>query len=145
MSEIGAVERLVDAFWARGGQPGLAYGVVEGGRLVHAGGRGLAALPGSPAAAAGRVPDADTVFRIASMTKSFTAAAVLLLRDEAALALDDEAVRYVPELAAVRPPTADSPPVTVRTRLHRARNRLRPLLAQADAGTGESVRPEGRR
>jgi CubicO group peptidase (beta-lactamase class C family) len=117
VSEIGAVERLVDAFWARGGQPGLAYGVVEGGRLVHEGGRGLAALPGSAATAAGCVPGADTVFRIASMTKSFTAAAVLLLRDEAALALDDEAVRYVPELAAVHPPTADAPPVTVRTLL----------------------------
>ena len=32
------------------------------------------------------MPDADTVFRIASMTKSFTGAAVLLLRDEGALA-----------------------------------------------------------
>ena len=117
MSEIGAVERLVDVHVTRGGQPGLAYGVVEDGLLVHAGGRGLCALPGSAAPAAGRVPDADTVFRIASMTKSFTASAVLLLRDEGALALDDEAVRYVPELAGVRPPTLDAPPVTVRTLL----------------------------
>jgi CubicO group peptidase (beta-lactamase class C family) len=117
VSEIGAVERLVDAFWARGGQPGLAYGVVEGGRLVHGGGRGVAALPRSGAPGAGRVPDADTVFRIASMTKSFTAAAVLLLRDEGALALDDEAVRYVPELAGVRAPTADAPAITVRSLL----------------------------
>jgi CubicO group peptidase (beta-lactamase class C family) len=117
VSEVGAVERLVDAFAARGGQPGLAYGVVEDGRLLHAGGRGVCALPGSRAAAAGRVPDADSVFRIASMTKSFTAAAVLLLRDEGALALDDEAAWYVPELAAVRPPTADAPPITLRTLL----------------------------
>ena len=117
MTEIDAVERLVDAFAARGGQPGLAYGVIEGGRLVHSGGRGWAALPGSAAAAAGRVPDADTVFRIASMTKSFTAAAVLLLRDEGALALDDDAVRWVPELAGVTPPTADAPPITLRTLL----------------------------
>jgi CubicO group peptidase (beta-lactamase class C family) len=117
VSEVGAVERLVEAFAARGGQPGLAYGVVEDGRLLHAGGRGVCALPTSGAAAAGRVPDADSVFRVASMTKSFTAAAVLLLRDEGALALDDEAVRYVPELAGVRPPTADAPPITLRSLL----------------------------
>jgi CubicO group peptidase (beta-lactamase class C family) len=57
------------------------------------------------------------VFRIASMTKSFTAAAILLLRNEGALALDDEAVRYVPALADVRPPTADAAPLTIRTLL----------------------------
>jgi CubicO group peptidase (beta-lactamase class C family) len=111
------VDALVDAFAADGGQPGLAFGVVRDGELVHAGGRGVAALLGSCAAGAGRVPDADTVFRIASMTKSFTAAAVLLLRDEGALALDDEAVRYVPALAGVRAPTADAAPLTVRTLL----------------------------
>lgn len=111
------VEALVDAFADGGGQPGLAYGVVRDGELVHAGGRGLCALPGSAAATAGRLPDADTVFRIASMTKSFTAAAILLLRDEGALALDDEAVRYVPALAGVRPPTADAAPLTIRSLL----------------------------
>ena len=42
--------------------------------------------------------DADTVFRIASMTKSFTAMAILKLRDEGKLSLDDPAERYVPEL-----------------------------------------------
>jgi CubicO group peptidase (beta-lactamase class C family) len=114
---LGGVEALVDSFAADGGQPGLAYGVVRDGDLVHAGGRGLCALPGARAAAAGRVPDADTVFRIASMTKSFTAAAILLLRDEGALGLDDEVVRYVPRLAPVGLPTADAAPVTIRTLL----------------------------
>jgi CubicO group peptidase (beta-lactamase class C family) len=111
------VEALVDAFADGGGQPGLAYGLVRDGELVQAGGRGLCALPGSAAPTAGRVPDADTVFRIASMTKSFTAAAILLLRDEGALALDDEAMRYVPALAGLRPPTADAAPLTIRTLL----------------------------
>ena len=41
-------------------------------------------------------PDADTVFRIASMTKSFTAAAVLLLRDRGLLRLDDAVVGFLP-------------------------------------------------
>jgi CubicO group peptidase (beta-lactamase class C family) len=109
---VEGVDALVDAFAAEGGQPGLAFGVVRDGELVLSGGRGVRAVEGSWA-----VPDADTVFRIASMTKSFTAAAILLLRDEGALALDDEAVRYVPALAGLRPPTADAAPLTIRTLL----------------------------
>jgi CubicO group peptidase (beta-lactamase class C family) len=50
-----------------------------------------------------------TVFRIASMTKSFTAATVLALRDRGELRLDDEI-----EILANQRPTADSPPVTIR-------------------------------
>ncbi len=45
--------------------------------------------------------DADTVFRIGSMGKTLTATAVMQLRDEGKLALDDPAERYVPELADV--------------------------------------------
>jgi CubicO group peptidase (beta-lactamase class C family) len=112
--DLARVERQVDVFFAEGGQPGLAYGIVRHGRLLHAGGRGVAALP---AGGDQQVPGADTVFRIASMTKSFTAAALLLLRDEGMLALDDDAARYVPELAKVELPTADAPPITVRTLL----------------------------
>ncbi len=48
------------------------------------------------------------------MTKSFTAAAVLALRDDGALALDDPAQEYVPELAGLPPATADSPAVSIR-------------------------------
>jgi len=81
--------------------------VVDGGRLVAAGGVGDA---GDGAGA----PDDRTLFRIASMTKSFTAAAVLRLRDAGRLALDDPASAHVPAAAKLRLPTADSPPVTVR-------------------------------
>jgi CubicO group peptidase (beta-lactamase class C family) len=90
-----------------GGQPGLVYGIVAGGSLVHAAGLGERWL-GGPA------PDASTVFRITSMTKSFTAAAVLALRDDGALALDDPAADYVPELRGLRPATADSPRISIR-------------------------------
>jgi CubicO group peptidase (beta-lactamase class C family) len=48
------------------------------------------------------------------MTKSVTAACVLLLRDEGRLGLDEEVARYVPELETWESPTADSPPVTIR-------------------------------
>ncbi len=48
------------------------------------------------------------------MTKSFTAATVLSLRDEGRFTLDDRIDRYVPELASLHYPTADSPPITIR-------------------------------
>ena len=44
------------------------------------------------------------VFRIASMTKSFTAMSILKLRDEGKLSLDDPAERYVPEMAGLKYP-----------------------------------------
>src|SRR5690348_10100530 len=106
----GMLAPLAAAFHRQGSQPGLAYGVVAGGTLVHAGGLGEQWLGGP-------VPGAGTVFRIASMTKSFTAAAVLLLRDEGALALDDPAGTYVPQLASMRLASPDSPAITIRNLL----------------------------
>ena len=48
------------------------------------------------------------------MTKSFTASAILLLRDEGRLRLDDPVADHVPALAAWSPPTRDSGPITIR-------------------------------
>jgi CubicO group peptidase (beta-lactamase class C family) len=59
-------------------------------------------------------PDLDTVFRVASLTKSFTATAVLQLRDSGKLSLDDAAEKYLPELRQLPYPTRDSPRITVR-------------------------------
>ena len=58
--------------------------------------------------------DTNSVFRIASMTKSFTAMAIMRLRDEGKLSLDDPAERYVPELKKLKYPTTDSPKITIR-------------------------------
>src|SRR2546429_9835712 len=102
-----AVDALAESFHQRGGQPGMAYGIVAGGRLVYAGGFGDRWL-GGPA------PGAGTVFRIASMTKSFTAAAVLALRDDGRLRLDDLAEEFVPELRGLALPSPDSPRVSIR-------------------------------
>jgi CubicO group peptidase (beta-lactamase class C family) len=102
-----AVDELVESFQQRGGQPGVAYGIVADGGLAHTGGFGERWLGGP-------VPDAGTVFRIASMTKSFTAAAVLALRDDGRLALDDPAAKFVPELRGLALPSPDSPPVSIR-------------------------------
>jgi serine-type D-Ala-D-Ala carboxypeptidase/endopeptidase len=100
-------DALAAGFQQGGGQPGLAYGIVVGGELVHAAGLGERYLGGPP-------PDADTVFRIASMTKSFTASAILALRDDGALGLDDLAEAYVPELRGWPPASPDSARVSLR-------------------------------
>jgi CubicO group peptidase (beta-lactamase class C family) len=106
-ARIAAAAAIAESFQHAGGQPGIAYGIIANGELVHSDGIGERWL-GGPA------PDADTVFRIASMTKSFTAAAVLMLRDRGALRLDDAVETYVPELVGLKGPTADSPTLTVR-------------------------------
>ena len=69
---------------------------------------------GASAAPGGAVPDLDTVFRIASMTKSFTALAILKLRDEGKLSLDDPVRKWIPELAGMPKATKDSPEITIR-------------------------------
>lgn len=58
--------------------------------------------------------DADTVFRIGSVSKTITALAVMRLRDQGKLLLDAPAATYLPALASIAAPTADSPPITVR-------------------------------
>ena len=102
------VDDVADALFAGWHVPGLAYGVVLNGELVH--GRGLGTLRVGEDA----TPTPSSIFRIASMTKSFTAATVLHLRDEGRLRLDDPIAQYVPELAHVRLPTTDSPPISIR-------------------------------
>jgi CubicO group peptidase (beta-lactamase class C family) len=102
------VDELFAQFHARQIAPGVAYGVIADGALAHAAGFGRTQIGGDV------TPDADSVFRIASMTKSFTAIAVLLLRDRGLLRLDDPVRAYVPELADLPLPTGDSPVLTVR-------------------------------
>jgi CubicO group peptidase (beta-lactamase class C family) len=79
--------------------PRMAVGMVDDGQLV--GTFGVDA-------------NEHTRFRIASMTKSFTAAAVLQLRDRGAWKLDDPLSRWVPEALSLRGPTDDSPTITLR-------------------------------
>ncbi|HEU5386409.1 MAG TPA: serine hydrolase domain-containing protein [Streptosporangiaceae bacterium] len=107
MVDFAEVDSLAAGYHQRGGQPGLAYGIVAGGELVHAGGLGERHLGGPP-------PDAATVFRIASMTKSFTASAILALRDDGTLRLDDLAGDYVPEMRDWPPVSPDSDRISIR-------------------------------
>lgn len=108
------IDRQVAAFMERTHVPGAAWGIVIDGELVHLGVAGYRELPTKAPV------DRDTVFRIASMTKSFTAMAILKLRDEGRLSLDEPAERYVPELKGLRYPTTDSPRIKVRDLLSHA-------------------------
>ena len=55
-----------------------------------------------------------SIFRIASMSKSFTALAILSLRDAGKLSLDDAVTTHIPEFAGVALPTRDAPAITIR-------------------------------
>ncbi|HVL67052.1 MAG TPA: serine hydrolase domain-containing protein [Vicinamibacterales bacterium] len=108
------VDRLVSAFMTRTDVPGAAWGIVIDGELAHIGVAGYREL-------ATKAPvDRDTVFRIASMTKSFTAMAIVKLRDDGRLSLEDPVEMYVPELKSLRYPTSDSRRITVRDMLSHA-------------------------
>jgi len=108
------VDRLLRSYAAEAHAPGAAWGIIVNGELAHTGTTGLRDV------AAQSPVDADTVFRIASMTKSFTAMSILKLRDEGKLSLDDPAERYVPEMAGFKYPTTDAPKITVRHLLSHA-------------------------
>ncbi len=88
--------------------PGLAYGIVAEGRLAYV--RSFGSRTQNPAEAV----NPDTLFRIASMSKAFTALAILKLRDDGRLRLDALVEDYVPELRSWRYPTSDSPRIRVR-------------------------------
>lgn len=103
-----AIDSMMQRFAERARVPGMGYAIIVDGKLAHVAVAGLRDI-------ATRSPvDTATVFRIASMSKSFAAVAILQLRDEGRLALDDPAEKYVAELAGLRYPTADSPKITIR-------------------------------
>lgn len=90
-----SVTRRVDgvfADWNRPGSPGCALGVVQNGKLVYAKGYGSANLEtGAPITP-------RTVFYMASVSKQFTAATLVLLAKQGRLSLDDDVRHWVPEL-----------------------------------------------
>ena len=108
------IDRLFQDYAASAHVPGAAWGIIIDGELAHTGVTGYrdvsSKAPVTP----------DSVFRIASMTKSFTAIAILKLRDEGKLSLDDPAERYAPEMTSLVYPTSDSPTITIRHLLSHA-------------------------
>ena len=86
--------------------PGCTLAAIKEGRIVYERGYGMADLdhniPITP----------STVFHVASMSKQFTAASILMLAQEGKLSLDDEVRKYVPELPDF------GVPITIRQLVH---------------------------
>ena len=102
------IEKLYRDYAAQRHIPGLGFGVVVDEQLVFSAGVGVTNLMT-------KIPaSAQSQFRIASMTKSLTAMAILKLRDEGKLRLDDPAAQYVPQLRTLAPLTSDAPAITIR-------------------------------
>jgi CubicO group peptidase (beta-lactamase class C family) len=109
-----ALDAVLAAKLTETGATGLAVGLVLEGELVYERGFGVRDIETATPI------DSDTVFRIASMTKSFTALSVMKLRDEGRLQLDEPAASYLPELGWLVPPTRDAPPISLRLLLTNA-------------------------
>lgn len=90
-----AIDRLAAATMAQG-SPGMIVEVAVNGDVAFAGTYGLADLEH-------RVPvTRDTVFKLASITKTFTAALILALAEDGRLRLDDRLSKHVPEFPLAR-------------------------------------------
>jgi CubicO group peptidase (beta-lactamase class C family) len=101
------LEAKAAAFLKEHRLPGAAVGVVHGDSLVWASGLGYADV------ASRRAPNSETLYLLASITKTFTGTAILQLRDEGRLHLDDPAVVYLPEIAAASSPFGAIEAVTI--------------------------------
>ncbi len=88
--------------------PGMVWGVVIDGRLAHVESVGVRDRSSNATINAG------TEFRIASMTKSFTTLAILKLRDDGKLSLEDPVSKWLPEFARMELPTRDTAPLRIR-------------------------------
>jgi CubicO group peptidase (beta-lactamase class C family) len=112
LKKIEATFPVIDSVYKRfalaNNFPGMAYGIVVDGKLVYSVGLGYSNLDE-------KIPaTSKTAFRIASMTKSLTAMAILKLRDAGKLKLDDPAYLYIPEMKNNKYLTKDAAPVTIR-------------------------------
>lgn len=88
-----ALEARAASYVKQNRLPGAAVGAVHGDALVWSRGIGFADV------AKRIVPDARTLYRVASITKTFTGTAIMRLRDQGKLDLDDPVGRHIPELS----------------------------------------------
>lgn len=89
------MEKLYKEYADKSHFPAVAFGLVVDGQLVHSGAIGFTEIATSTKATS------QSMFRIASMSKSVAAMAILALRKEGKLKLDDPAFMYIPELKSM--------------------------------------------
>lgn len=117
-SVVAEVAALFDDAVAENRTAGITWGVIGGHdhaeTLLAHGAAGDRELTDGEPTAASTPMDRGSISRICSMTKSFTAATILALRDEGRLRLDDPIAQYVPEAASLPAGSPDEPALTLR-------------------------------
>ncbi len=109
------IEHLAETKVAKYRLPGMALGIVRDQELAWFGGFGAADLD------LGKKPTEHTIARIASVTKTFTMTAIMQLRDQGRLNLEDPLVQHIPEFASARAVRGNLEGVTLRRLLtHRS-------------------------
>jgi len=90
-----ALAQKIDTYLAANiasAQAGISVSVLKNGQLAYSGGRGMADIPN------GVFVTSHTGFRLASVSKSFTAIAVMQLVEKGEIKLSDSLLDYIPEL-----------------------------------------------
>lgn len=87
---VAAADRLAAEYLSKKGAVGLSVAVALDGDVIVGKGYGLAEVEHSVKA------DADTLFRVGSITKQFTAVAVMRLVEQGRLSLDDPVTKHLP-------------------------------------------------
>lgn len=104
---IKKLETLVAEEFAKDGVGGTTVAVVKGGSLAWAKGYGLADIEARTPATA------NTVYRIGSITKPFTAVMLLQLVEKGTVRLDDPIEKYLPEINRIAERPKNAPAVTL--------------------------------
>jgi CubicO group peptidase (beta-lactamase class C family) len=112
MEKIKTAMPVIDSIYKKHAEenhfPAISFGIVVDGQLIYKNSYGYTDIEK-------KIPaTSSSLFRIASMSKSFTAMAILKLRDEGKLNLDDPAYLYIPELKNIKYPTTDAPHISIR-------------------------------
>jgi CubicO group peptidase (beta-lactamase class C family) len=76
--------------WLKGHDAGLAVLVIQNGKVVHKQGYGFASIDDE------QVPDAGTIFDLASVSKHFTATAIMMLAERGKLSYEDPLTKFFP-------------------------------------------------
>jgi CubicO group peptidase (beta-lactamase class C family) len=104
---LAAADAALAADFAKDGVGGLSIGVVSSNRLIWSRHYGYAD------AEAKRAPNNDTAYRVGSITKQFTALALLQQVEAGRMRLTDPVEKFIPEIRQVKNAPAGTPPITL--------------------------------
>lgn len=84
------LEPLIERTMRIDGIPGLAIGIVKNGKIIYAKGFGVAKMGGE------KPVSTQSIFNLASVTKTFTATAIMQLAERGEIKLDTRVIEYLP-------------------------------------------------